>query len=175
MTVAWGSVGGHFFFLSFLCCFSLCAIFHVISNVTCTMVTTSVSSIRISEIDIQHPSFRRKHREGSLQKAALLTPASLWGECSESMRTQSRLTSWVSAFRRCSAAVTGYHKNCRNSTQNAPVRKNGTGAFCVFRSAVGSCRSRSKCTKAGREVWRARERKIQAIYLKNASSVVLSL
>jgi len=73
------------------------------------MVTISVSSIRISEIDIQHPSFRRKHPERSLQKAALLTPASLWGEHAEPVRIQSRLAFWVNALA-AEAASTAYHK-----------------------------------------------------------------
>ena len=66
-------------------------------------------------------------------------------------------------------------KNAEIQRKTHLCEKTAQVRFCVFRSAVGSCRSRSKCTKAGREVWRAEERKIQAIYLKIALSVVLSL
>ena len=92
----------------------------MISKVTCTMVTISVSSIRISEIDVQHPSFRRKHPERSLQKAALLTPASLWGEHAEPVRTQSRLAFWVNALA-AEAASTAYHKIIRFATKTPPA------------------------------------------------------
>lgn len=112
-------MSGHFF-LPLSWCFSLCSSFHVISKVTCTMVTISVSSIRISEIDIQHPSFRRKHPERSLQKAALLTPASLWGEHAEPVRTQSRLAFWVNALA-AEAASTAYHKIIRFATKTPPA------------------------------------------------------
>jgi hypothetical protein len=95
------------------------------------MVTMSVRSIRISEIDIQHPSFRRKHQERSLQKAALLTPASLWGEFAEPVRTQSRLAFWVNALT-AEAALTAYHKTRIFATKtpgSAPVRAAGSSAF----------------------------------------------
>ena len=171
--MAWGSAGGHFFFLPLSWCFSLCSSFHVISKVTCTMVTISVRSIRISEIDIQHPSFRRKHQERSLQKAALLTPASLWGEFAEPVRTQSRLAFWVNALT-AEAALTAYHKTRIFATKtpgSAPVRAAGSSAFSIrpFYTPM------STCTKQCPEVWQAFLLNFKTIYLKNASSVVLSL
>ena len=171
--MAWGSAGGHFFFLSLSWCFSLCSSFHVISKVTCTMVMISVRSIRISEIDIQHPSFRRKHQERSLQKAALLTPASLWGEFAEPVRTQSRLAFWVNALT-AEAALTAYHKTRIFATKTpgfAPVRAAGSSAF----SAHPFCTRMSTCTKQCPEVWQALLLKFETIYLKIVSDVVLSL
>ena len=171
--MAWGSAGGHFFFLPLSWCFSLCSSFHVISKVTCTMVTMSVRSIRISEIDIQHPSFRRKHQERSLQKAALLTPASLWGEFAEPVRTQSRLAFWVNALT-AEAALTAYHKTRIFATKTpgfAPVRAAGSSAFsdCPFYAPM------STCTKQCPEVWQAFLLNFETIYLKIVSDVVLSL
>ena len=117
------------------------------------MVTMSVSNIRISEIDIQHPSFRRKHQERSLQKAALLTPASLLGELAEPVRTQSRLAFWVNALT-AEAAPTAYHKTRIFATKNpgsASVRSAGVLPFSarLFHAWM------STCTKQCLEVWQA--------------------
>ena len=173
MTAAWGSVGGRFFFLSLSWCFSLCSSFHVISKVTCTMVTISVSSIRISEIDIQHPSFRRKHPERSLQKAALLTPASLWGEHAEPVRTQSRLAFWVNALA-AEAASTAYHKIIRFATKTPPASHlcAAPGACFFCGKSSPQCQlAQNTALKFGRHLTGF----FQTIYLKIVLSVVLSL
>jgi hypothetical protein len=116
------------------------------------MVTISVRSIRISEIDIQHPSFRRKHQERSLQKAALLTPASLWGEFAEPVRTQSRLAFWVNALT-AEAALTAYHKTRIFATKtpgSAPVRAAGSFAFLQTVSAPQCQLAQNSARKFGR-------------------------
>ena len=145
----------------------------MISKVTCTMVTISVSSIRISEIDIQHPSFRRKHPERSLQKAALLTPASLWGEHAESVRTQSRLAFWVNALA-AEAASTAYHKIIRFATKTPPASHlcAAPGACFFLRGKLPQCQlAQNTALKFGRHSTGF----FQTIYLKIVLSVVLSL
>jgi hypothetical protein len=85
-------------------------------------------------------------------KAALLTPASLWSEFAEPVRTQSRLAFWVNALT-AEAALTAYHKTRIFATKtpgSAPVRAAGSFAFLQTVSAPQCQLAQNSARKFGR-------------------------
>ena len=156
--LAFGGRGGHFFLPL--------EIVHVIWKVTKTAPPITASSCRTSLSVIEHPPFRVCVR-GS--KKVSPSSGALPGKERDHLHLQ------TAPFAAVQRQLQNNIKRFKIQRKKHPCVHRRTGAFFFWRFTINFRHVQSICTKPSLEVWQGEERFFQAIYLKIALSVVLSL